>query len=115
MRSVGFKARTFGEHEGRMQKLLSGTMTLLPGTLLLFATQHVRNAWVAGALPAALVIVGLNELSRRFRTDWCRLAGDCARPGARSSPPSHSTPYPKAGTFTAARSDSREFLDRVSA
>jgi hypothetical protein len=44
-------------------------MTLLPGTLLLFATQHVRSAWVAGALAAALVIVGLIELSRRFRPD----------------------------------------------
>ncbi|KPL28677.1 MAG: hypothetical protein AMJ72_02030 [Acidithiobacillales bacterium SM1_46] len=69
MRSVGFKAGTFGEHEGGMQKLLSGRMTLLPGTLLLFATQHVRSTWVAGALAAALVIVGLIELTRRFRPD----------------------------------------------
>jgi hypothetical protein len=61
-------ARKLSEHEGRVLKLLSGTMMLLLGALLVLAPQQLSNAWVAGALLlATLAIVGVIELARRLR------------------------------------------------
>jgi hypothetical protein len=61
-------ARKLSEHEGRLLKLLSGTMMLLLGALLLFVPQYLNNAVVAVALLlAALAIVAVVELLRRRR------------------------------------------------
>jgi hypothetical protein len=61
-------SRKLSEHEGRLLKLLSGTMMLLLGALLLFVPQYLNNAVVAVALLlAALAIVAVVELLRRRR------------------------------------------------
>ena len=61
-------SRKLSEHEGRLLKLLSGTMMLLLGALLLFVPQFLNNAVVAVVLLlAALAIVAVVELLRRSR------------------------------------------------
>jgi hypothetical protein len=61
-------ARKLSEHEGRLLKLVSGTMMLLLGALLLFVPQYLNNALVAGALLlAAIAIVTVVEFLRRRR------------------------------------------------
>lgn len=66
--SATLGARKLGTQEGRLLKLLSGTMMSLLGVLLLLAPHLLGNAWIASALlVASLAIVGTIALIGRLR------------------------------------------------
>jgi hypothetical protein len=62
-------ARKLSERQGAQLKLLSGTMMLFLGALLLAAPQYLNNAFVAlMLLAAALLVVGALELQHRRKS-----------------------------------------------